>query len=52
MPLFRNSLTDAYEEKVNNNNEILVKREPLVYTRARCAVQKNKIKKARTVQQQ
>ena len=38
MPLCRNSLTDAYEEKVNNNNEILVKREPLVRTRARRAV--------------
>ena len=32
-----------------NNNEILIKREPLVYTRARRAVQKEK---ARTVQQQ
>ena len=33
----------------NNDNEILIKREPLVYTRARRAVQKEK---ARTVQQQ
>ena len=42
----------------NTNNEILIKREPLVYTRARRAVQKKKSKegkkerKARTVQQQ
>ena len=28
----------------NNNNEILIKRKPLVYTRARRAVQKNKTK--------
>ena len=33
----------------NNNNEILIKREPLVYTRARRAVQQQQ-KKARTVQ--
>ena len=25
---------------INNNDKILIKREPLVYTRARCAVQK------------
>ena len=41
----------------NNNNEILIKREPLVYTRARRAVQTKtkkqaKERKARTVQQQ
>ena len=36
----------------NTNDEILIKREPLVYTRARRAVQKKKKKKARTVQQQ
>ena len=26
---------------INNNDKILIKREPLVYTRARCAVQRN-----------
>ena len=26
---------------INNNDKILIKREPLVYTRARCAVQMN-----------
>ena len=41
----------------NNNNEILIKREPLVYTRAWRTVQKTKKKedeteKGRTVQQQ
>ena len=38
----------------NNDNEILIKREPLVFTRARRAVQKRKKerKKARAVQQQ
>ena len=35
----------------NNNNEILIKREPLVYTRAWRAVHK-KENKVRTVQQQ
>ena len=44
-------------ERFNNNDKILIKREPLVYTRARRAVQTNKrkkerTKKARTVQQQ
>ena len=40
---------------INNHNEILIKREALVYTRARRAVPKKKEKKekeARTVQQQ
>ena len=35
----------------NNDNEILIEREPLIYTRARQAVQ-TKQKKAMTVQQQ
>ena len=35
-----------------NNNEILIKCEPLAYTRARRAVQRKKKKMARTVQQQ
>ena len=38
----------------NNNNEILIKREPLAYTRARRTVQKKEKekRKAKTVQQQ
>ena len=41
----------------NNNNEIFIKCEPLIYTRARRAIQgekkrKKKERKARTVQQQ
>ena len=49
-------LWEAWSHRVNlhnNNNEILIKREPLVCTRAWRAVQKKKRKKeARTVQQQ
>ena len=32
---------------LNNNNEILIEREPLVYTRARRAVQKRKKEKTK-----
>ena len=32
----------GFNDNSNNNNEILIKREPLIYTRARRAVQKNK----------
>ena len=52
----------AHAEKTDfKNNEILIKRKPLVYTRTRCTLQKKKKKKeeerktdkeARTVQQQ
>ena len=47
----------VYNNNNNNNNEIFIKCEPLIYTRARRAIQgekkrKKKERKARTVQQQ
>ena len=46
-------LNESITHDNNNNIEIFIKRKPLVYTRARRAVQKKrKKKKSRTVQQQ
>ena len=36
---------NQFQSDDNDTDKILIKREPLVYTRARCAVQKNKQKK-------
>ena len=49
--MFDDQPTHSTINKYNNNdNEILIKRTPLVYTRAQRAVQKKK--KSRTVHQQ
>ena len=51
--MFDDQPTHSTINKYNNNdNEILIKRTPLVYTRAQRAVQKKNEKKSRTVHQQ